>query len=53
MPLAAQIGKYSYQDYLNWDETLKLKTFDIKINLWEIFEKEPPKKGKENDEKID
>ncbi|NOZ83615.1 MAG: Uma2 family endonuclease [Epsilonproteobacteria bacterium] len=36
--------KYNAADILNWDETLKLKAFDIEINLWEIFEKEPPKK---------
>jgi len=45
MPLAAQIGKYSYQDYLNWDETLKLKTFNIDLNLREIFEKTAEDEG--------
>ncbi len=31
--------KYGAADILNWNETLKLKAFDIEINLWEIFEK--------------
>jgi len=46
-------NRYGAPERFNWDETLKLKTFDIKINLWEIFEKEPPKKEKEGDEKAD
>jgi len=32
--------KYNAPDIFNWDEKLKLETFDIEINLWEIFEKE-------------
>ncbi len=46
-------GKYGAADILNWDEELKLKAFDIIIYLWEIFEKELPKKEKENNEKTD
>ncbi len=34
-------NRYGAPERFNWNETLKLKTFDIKINLWEIFEKEP------------
>ncbi len=34
--------KYSFPERFNWDEALKLKTFDIEIPLWEIFEKEKP-----------
>ena len=33
-------GKYGSPDRFNWDEILKLKVFDIEINLWEILEKE-------------
>ena len=33
-------GEYGSPERFNWDEVLKLKTFDIEINLWEIFEKE-------------
>jgi len=39
-------GKYGIPERFNWDETLKMKTFDIKINLWEMFEKELPQKQK-------
>ncbi len=35
-------GKYTAPEIFNWDETFKLKTFDIEIPLWEIFEKEKP-----------
>jgi Uma2 family endonuclease len=42
--------KYGSPERFNWDETLKLKTFDIEIDLWEIFEKELPKE-KEDEEK--
>ncbi len=34
---------YGVPERFNWDETLKLKTFDIEINLWEVFERELPK----------
>ena len=44
-------GKYGAPEIMNWDEVLKLKAFDIEINLWEIFEKELPKKEKEDNEK--
>ncbi len=37
-----QNGRYMAPEIFNWDESLKLKTFDIEINLWEIFEKELP-----------
>jgi len=33
-------GRYSSPEIFNWDEVLKLTTFEIQINLWEIFEKE-------------
>ena len=32
--------KYLSPEIFNWDEKFKLKIFDIKFNLWEIFEKE-------------
>ena len=32
-------GKYGVPERFNWDEVLKLKTFEIEINLWDIFEK--------------
>ncbi len=40
--------KYLAPDIVNWDEKIKLKTFDIEIDLWEIFEKELPKNDNEN-----
>ncbi len=36
-------GKYGAPEIFNWDETLKLRTFDIEIPLWEVFEKEKTK----------
>ena len=33
-------GRYQAPEIFNWDETVKLKTFDIKLKLWEIFERE-------------
>ncbi len=33
---------YGVPERFNWDETLKLNTFDIEINLWEVFERELP-----------
>jgi hypothetical protein len=33
-------GRYSSPEIFNWDEVLKLTTFEIQINLWEIFEKD-------------
>jgi len=36
-------GKYGSPEIFNWDEVLKLKTFDIEIPLWEVFEKEKVK----------
>ena len=38
--------KYSAPEIFNWDERLKLTTFDMELNLWEIFEKELPEEGK-------
>ena len=35
-------NKYSTPERFNWDEALKLTTFEIELNLWEIFEKELP-----------
>ena len=35
--------KYEIPEKFNWDEVLKLKTFDIEIPLWEVFEKEKTK----------
>ena len=32
--------KYSAPEIFNWNETLKLRTFPMEINLWEVFEKE-------------
>jgi len=34
-----QDGKYVASELFNWDEILRLKCFDIEINLWEVFEK--------------
>ena len=36
-------GVYGVPERFNWDETLKLETFDVEINLWEVFERELPK----------
>ena len=36
-------GTYGVPERFNGDETLKLNTLDIGINLWEVFEKELPK----------
>jgi Uma2 family endonuclease len=44
-------GKYGAPEIFNWDETLKLQTFDIEIDLWEIFEKELPKEEEDEEEK--
>ncbi|WP_035587870.1 Uma2 family endonuclease [Hippea jasoniae] len=33
-------GIYQAPEIFNWDETVKLKTFDIELKLWEIFERE-------------
>ncbi len=40
-------SSYGAPERYNWDEIFKLKTFDIEINLWEIFEKELPKEEEE------
>ena len=39
-------NKYLTPERFNWDEVLKLKTFDIELNLWEIFETELPEEEK-------
>lgn len=33
-------GKYGAPEVFNWDENLNLKSIDIVIELWEVFEKE-------------
>jgi Uma2 family endonuclease len=35
-------NKFLFPEIFNWDEIFKFKTFDIEINLWEIFEKNLP-----------
>ena len=35
-------NKYPTLERFNWDEALKLRTLNIEINLWEVFEKELP-----------
>jgi len=35
-------NRYNVPEILNWNEVLKIKSFDIEIRLWEIFEKEIP-----------
>ena len=35
-------GKYGVPEILNWDETIKIVTLGMEINLWELFEKEKP-----------
>ncbi len=37
-----QEGKYGAPEIVNWDETIRVVTFDMEIHLWEIFEKEKP-----------
>ncbi len=32
--------EYGKPEYISWDEILKLRSFNVEINLWEIFEKE-------------
>ena len=34
-----QDNRYGESELFNWDEILRLKYFDIEINLWEIFDK--------------
>lgn len=41
-------NKYLAPDIFNWDEKMKLKTFDIEINLWEVFEKKLEEEEKPN-----
>ncbi len=33
-------GRYGAPEIFNWDEMFKLKTFEIEVPLWEVFEKE-------------
>ena len=41
-------NRYGIPERFNWDEVLKLKIFDIEINLWEVFEKELPQLEAQN-----
>ena len=41
-------NKYSVPERFNWDGVLKLRTLEIEINLWEIFEKELPEETQDN-----
>lgn len=41
-------NKYGSTEIFNGDEKMKLKTFDIEINLWEVFEKELEEREKPN-----
>ena len=36
-------GKYGSPEIVNWDETIKVATLSMEVNLWEIFEKEEPR----------
>jgi len=38
--------RYGGPEIYNWDEVLKLTTFEIHISLWEIFEKEKEESSK-------
>ncbi len=38
-------GKYGVPEILNWDETLRVVTLGMEIDLWELFEKEKPVEG--------
>ncbi|SHG01841.1 Endonuclease, Uma2 family (restriction endonuclease fold) [Desulfacinum infernum DSM 9756] len=44
-------GSYGGPDLFNWNESLDLLTFPIRLDLWKIFEKTPPEKSNtsEND----
>ncbi len=35
-------NKYGAPEVFNWNEVLKLKIFEIEMNLWEVFEKHLP-----------
>lgn len=35
-------GEYGKPEIINWDESFSLSKLEIQINLWEIFEKNPP-----------
>ena len=35
-------GNFNPFKLINWDETLHLQTLDIKLNLWEIFDRDAP-----------
>ena len=37
-------GTYGAPQIFNWDEVLKLQSFDLEIPLWEVFEKDLPTK---------
>ena len=34
--------KYGAPEVINWDETIKIVTLGMEINLWELFDKEKP-----------
>ncbi len=40
-----QEDHYPAPEIINWDEDLEIKSLQIKIPLWEIFEKEKPSEG--------
>jgi Uma2 family endonuclease len=33
-------GGYGIPEIFNWDEVLKLESFEVEINLWEVFERQ-------------
>lgn len=37
--------KYSAPEVFNWDETMKIESLGLDVNLWEIFEKQQEEKG--------
>ncbi len=41
-PADRQSGRYGAPEIVNWDETIRIETLGMDINLWEIFEKEKP-----------
>ena len=45
-------GKYGAPEIVNWDETIKVVTLGMDINLWEIFEKEKPREEEPEGEEI-
>ncbi len=43
-------GRYGVPEIVNWDETIKIMTLGMEVNLWEIFEKEKPSQEEETGE---